>query len=274
MNRLRLANEALIREAKRLLCDQRRAFPAGLVLSAVVSVTSRKPCRVRHRDGYWEYRWRAGTSFIHDPKVFVTPVDPTGAGEIYFWEYEPRADDVVVDIGAGLGAELLALRMRVGPHGRVFGFEAHPATFARLSQLCEMNRWSNVEAIHAAVVDQTKPVAISDSEDYQVNNVFSSGDNTVDGITLDDFVANQRISHIDYLYMNIEGAERLAIQGMDRVAQITDHMCISCHDFLGTEWGRTNEDVRAWLTAKGFRVLGRPDHPKPPVRFFVYGSKL
>jgi len=250
------------------------ALPAGVVLSAVVSVTSRKRCRVRHRDGYWEYHWHEGTSFIHDPKVFVTPENPTGVAELYFWEYEPKADDVVLDVGAGLGAELLALRMKVGPHGRVFGFEAHPATFARLSELCLMNRWSNVEAIHAAVVDQTKPVLISDNDDYQLSNVFSSGDNIVEGIALDDFVVQRGISHIDYIYMNIEGAERLAIQGMDRVAQITDHMCISCHDFLGTEWGRTSEVVRAWLKAREFRVLERPNHPIPPVRFFVYASKL
>ena len=240
----------------------------------MVSVTSRKLCRVRHREGYWQYRWREGTSFIHDPKVFVTPNDPTGSGEVYFWEYEPRADDVVLDIGVGLGAELLGLWMKVGPHGRVFGFEAHPATFARLSELCKMNSWNNVEAVHAAVVDQAKPVLISDSEDYQLSNVFSSGDKIVDGITLDDFVAQRSISHIDYIYMNIEGAERLAIQGMDQVAKITDHFCISCHDFLGTEWGRTSEEIRAWLKARGFRVLGRPDDPRPPVQFFVYGSKL
>lgn len=273
MNRLRLAHQALIREAKRLLCAQWMAFPAGLILSAVVSVTSRKLCRVRHREGYWEYCWHEGTSFIHDPKIFVTPEDPTGFGELYFWEYEPKADDVVLDIGTGLGAELLDFRLKVGPHGRVFAFEAHPGTFALLRQLCLMNKWNNVEAIHAAVVDQAKPVSISDSDDYQLSNVFSSGANMVQGITLDDFVEERGIDHVDYLFMNIEGAERLAIRGMDRVAQMTDHICISCHDFLGTDWGRTSEEVRAWLDARGFRVLQRPNHPIPPVRFLVYGSK-
>jgi len=271
--RTSLRNHAFTQEAKRLLSDQRIAFPAGLALTAALSISNRKLCRVWHRDGYWEYRWREGTSFIEHPKLSVTLADPTNFADILFWDYEPKADDIVVDVGAGLGGELLALRTRVGPRGQVFGFEANPVTFAKLSQLCELNRWTNVETIHAAVVDQAKPVFISDSQDYQTNNVFSSGGYQVEGVALDDFVVQRDISQIDYLYMNIEGAERLAIRGMEEVARITDHICISCHDFLGTEWGSTSEEVRAWLKAKGFRVLGPPEDPRPQVQFFVYGSK-
>ena len=49
----------------------------------------------------------------------------------------------------------------------------------------------------------------------------------MEGIALDDFVAQRGILHVDYIKRNIEGAERLAILGMDEVARITDHICIS-----------------------------------------------
>ena len=55
----------------------------------------------------------------------------------------------------------------------------------------------------------------------------------MEGIALDDFVAQRGILHVDYIKRNIEGAERLAILGMDEVARITDHICIS-PDFGGS----------------------------------------
>jgi hypothetical protein len=116
-------------------------------------------------------------------------------------------------------------------------------------------------------------VSISDEDQHETNSIFSRGKYEVDGIALDDFVMQRGITHIDYLKMNIEGAERLAIRRMETVARTTDHVCISCHDFLGTEWGRTSEEVRAWLASKSFRVLDRRDDPRSYAQFYLYGSK-
>ncbi len=260
---------------RRLLSDRRIAFPAGFVLTLAISISNRRLCRVRHRIDFWEYRWSEGifANFTKYPKLHITPEDPTGQCDVFFWDYQPKSNDIVLDVGAGLGEEVFALRTRVGPSGRVFGFEAHPATFAKLTLLCELNGWSNVEVFQAAIIDHSGPVCISNDDDYQTNNVFCPGAHEVEGIALDDFVVQRGILHVDYIKMNIEGAERLAILGMDELAKITDHICISCHDFLGTEWGRTSEQVRAWLESKGFSVLNRPNDRRPWVPFYMYASK-
>ena len=41
---------------------------------------------------------------------------------------------------------------------------------------------------------------------------------------------------------------------MERMASHIRHLTISCDDFLGTDWGRSREEVTAWLTAHGFSV--------------------
>lgn len=212
-------------------------FPvsSSFLLTIAVSLVSRQLVIVRCRNGLWEYKFRIGTMILGRPKLNVDPVHPDGDRELtdlFFLNYTPQAGDLVVDVGAGVGSEIFALRKLVGPTGSVFGFEAHPVTFAILRRLCELNGWSNVDLIQAAVIDQRRRVFISDDEEHQANNIFGPGLYEVEGTTLDDFVHEREISHIDYLKMNIEGAERLAIAGMDHVADITDHICISCHDFL------------------------------------------
>jgi hypothetical protein len=73
--------------------------------------------------------------------------------------------------------------------------------------------------------------------------------------------------------MNIEGAERLAIHGMNHAVSRVDRMAISCHDFLGTEWGATRAIVYRWLIDQGFQVLSRPDDPRRWCQDYLYASR-
>ena len=78
--------------------------------------------------------------------------------------------------------------------------------------------------------------------------------------------------------MNIEGAERLAIQGMAETLRHTEVLCVSCHDFLaksgsGDDAGcRTRKLVREFLQQNGLRVAERSDSGLPPyLRDQVWG---
>ena len=78
--------------------------------------------------------------------------------------------------------------------------------------------------------------------------------------------------------MNIEGAERLAIRGLEGIIERTRHVCIGCHDFLaddgGSEQMRTKELVREFLVEHGFRVTTRDDAADPWTRDYVYGVNV
>ena len=53
----------------------------------------------------------------------------------------------------------------------------------------------------------------------------------VAGLSLDELVELENVQHIDFLKMNIEGAETMAIRRMDRTLRITRALCIACQDF-------------------------------------------
>ena len=145
--------------------------------SAWVSLTYRAPCLVYWRDGAWIHHYR-GAKIPHaslgraaPPRVFTAQ-----AREMFLHEYTPRAGDVVFDIGAGIGAEMLLFSRLVGPSGRVVSVEAHPRTYKRLVDLCKANRLGNVTRLQVAVSDTDGTVVISDLEHHLRNTVLDRAD--------------------------------------------------------------------------------------------------
>ena len=195
--------------------------------------------------------------------------------DLFLHEYTPREGDTVFDVGAGIGAETLLFSRLVGRSGRVVSLEAHPRTFERLARLCAANRLANVIPLQVAAADVDGEVAISDLPHYLRNTVVDNGGIQVPSRRVDTIAQDLGIATIDLLKMNIEGAERLAIRGLEGIIERTRHVCIGCHDFLaddgGSEQMRTKELVREFLVDHGFRVTTRDDAQDPWTRDYVYG---
>jgi len=239
----------------------------------------RERCDISFVDGAWEYRWPDAT--VISPRVILQWARPEQFGlgvgarleNTYCFEYLPQADDTVINVGAGLGGELFAFSRLVGSSGTVFAFEAHPRTFGLMSRTAAVNSWPNVELINAAIMDKSGSAMISDEDDFAVRSVFTSSGIEMPAISIDDFVEQRGLERIDFLTMNIEGAERLAIRGMERSFTKITHVCICCHDFIGDPEKATKSEVIAWLEQHGFVVSFQPSSPWDSVRDFVYGSR-
>jgi hypothetical protein len=86
---------------------------------------------------------------------------------------------------------------------------------------------------------------------------------------LDELIEREKIRRVDFLKMNIEGAEAKAPEGMQRSFGIIRALCISCHDFRANqgdgEQFRTKALVQAAVKAAGFRTISRDKDPLPYV---------
>jgi FkbM family methyltransferase len=214
-----------------------------------------------------EFSFRAGPDFARDFASFET-----ACADFWFHSYTPKSGDVIVDVGAGKGVETLVFSRVVGPAGKVLSIEAHPQTFRLLDKLVKWNGLSNVIPLQCAVMDKPGRVSMDEKENHEANAVVqAAGDSGswVPGETMDDLCQRQGIDRIDFLKMNIEGAERFALLGMTRMLERTRHICISCHDFLADEGGdpgcRTKAFVTEHLRANGFEIISRDDDPRPYV---------
>jgi FkbM family methyltransferase len=194
------------------------------------------------------------------------------AADTWFHVYLPRPGDLIIDAGAGKGEDTIVFSRAAGPTGKVLSIEAHPTTFRCLRLFCELNHLQNVIPVNFALLDIARPVAIESLEGWHANRVVDAdtkGSLQVAGISLDELVERENVQRIDFLKMNIEGAEALAIRGMDRTLRVTRALCISCHDFRADggegEFFRTTQLIQDCVERTGFRIVSRASDPRPDI---------
>jgi FkbM family methyltransferase len=200
--------------------------------------------------------------------------------ENWFFRYRPRPGDTIVDVGAGDGLDTIVFSNAVGESGKVLAIEAHPTTFVLLEQACRLNGLSNVIARQVAVMDRPGTVSIAEEGSHRDFYSVIGGPEAparaqdVPAVTLDELSEELGLEQIDFLKMNIEGAERLALAGARELLGRTRHLCVACHDFIadGNPELATRAFVVDFLGEHGFDVVVRDEHPLPWVRDHVHGS--
>lgn len=250
----------------------------GALGSLRTSIEHRQPCLIRWKDASWIHHYP--TAAIPHPLLGGAPPPErfiAEARDIFIHQYVPREGDVVVDVGAGVGTATLLFSRLVGGAGRVVALEAHPRTHHQLVTLCRLNGLDNVVALQVAAWDVEGEISITDVDEHVGNTVLSAerGGTRVRARRMDDIASELGIASVDLLKMNIEGAEALAVRGMEALVERTRHVCISCHDFLvergGSERMRTKAVVREFLLDHNFRLTTRADASEPWTRDYLYG---
>jgi FkbM family methyltransferase len=242
----------------------------------------------------WDGMWvrRVGSHYFPDPDMFLV-VEPRwdrwgaqaekhlrDAGDYWFHVYKPKPGDVIVDIGAGRGEDVFAFSRAVGPTGRVWAIEPHPVSFAVLEKFCALNRLWNVTTLNYACVEKPAELQIETlpvwESNYVHNGVSTPTSHPVKGVVFDDLAAKVEIDQIDFLKMNIEGAERHALPGCCEALKRTRFVCVAAHDFRAArgegEHFRTLDFVKRFLAEAGFAVTTRDD-PRYYVPYHVHGVR-
>lgn len=178
----------------------------------------------------------------------------------WFQHYTPGKNDGVIDVGAGIGEDAVILSRMVGPGGRIHAIEAHPGTYACLQSTVAQSKLDNVDLHLLAITETDGIVRISDDAHHLANSIVGTGDGiAIPAQSLDHFIEQQGIEAVDLLKMNIEGAERGAMMGLEEHAPRVRNLAISCHDFIADQGGgdhyRTKAAVRQRMIDLGFTVI-------------------
>ena len=149
-------------------------------------------------------------------KLFV--LGPQNPFEIEIFRRQIKKGDIVLDLGANIGYYTLIAARSVGKHGKVFSFEPDPNNFAMLEKNVEINDYRNVTLVQKAISDKTgKSKLYLCGNDASCHTICDPKDDwrliKIESTRLDDYFKDYD-GRIDFIKMDIEGAEGWAIQGM------------------------------------------------------------
>ena len=188
-----------------------------------------------------------------------------------------------VDVGANWGYFSLVAATRVGPRGRVIALEPDPRVFVRLT----LNRALNPDL--ASVIE---PLALAASDQAGVARLQGhdeTGDNfglsrlvahdrdasncpdpttpptfETNAVRLDDLFEQLGLQTIDLIKIDIEGAEVLALRGLERTLRSGQarRLLLELHPRQLVEYGSSMNAVMDWLHSLGWRGWAIADDPR------------
>lgn len=126
---------------------------------------------------------------------------------------EPEEGDIIISAGALFGETSIWFADKIGKNGKVFAFEPSKINIGKLNQNIKVNGLQNI-------IQVIKYGLWSDNTNLYFTQAGGAsfcdrkwGKNKISAITIDYFIENQKINKVDYLKMDIEGAELDAIKG-------------------------------------------------------------
>jgi FkbM family methyltransferase len=133
-------------------------------------------------------------------------------------EVRASPGNVVIDAGGCWGDTSLYFSSRVGKNGRVYTFEINPHNIAIMMKNFELNPNlnQNIEIVKMALWHESgKIITFSNTGPASKAdlNAINSNINSVASVSIDDFVETSRLEKVDFIKMDIEGAEPNALQG-------------------------------------------------------------
>lgn len=171
--------------------------------------------------------------------------------------YEVGPDDVVIDVGANIGA-FSVLAARKATNGRVIAFEPEPDNFALLCENLSRNGCENVTPVRAAVTDRAGIVTLNLNADsgagHSLHRDPSGRGVSVPAMTLADVFDAYAVELCDFLKLDCEGAEYDILYTLPRnLFGRVRRVALEYHADPAVKRDRGDELV-AFLRGVGFRV--------------------
>ena len=165
-------------------------------------------------------------------------------------------DLVCLDIGAHVGKFGVLAGRLLGGRGTVLAFEPEPNSFAALQRNLGLNRLGNVEAFNLACGDFDGPAFLSRSMTKNIGGhtlrlIREAEQIPVIVRTLDRFLPEQKVDHVDVMKLDVEGKEADVLRGARGNLEANPQVTVF---FEETEDPRTAESILL-LQRLGFNVV-------------------
>jgi len=179
--------------------------------------------------------------------------------KIYEKFYKLKEGDVVVDAGANIGLFTIKAGRIVGDKGKVIAIEPDPNILGFLKRNIELNSLRNVIVVSKGVYSHKGKLRFNVAAEITEGSLYegilprmyrSTGFVEVEVDTLDNILKELEISKVNFVKMDIEGAEIEALKGMDGVLKGRAELAIAAYHIVNGE--QTFKTIIPWLKKRGF----------------------
>ena len=169
--------------------------------------------------------------------------------------YTVKEDDVVIDAGANHACISIYYGKKIGSRGKVFAFEPDAINIVEMQENIALNpSVNNIEIQEKLLWNANTQLeffeagTVSSSIHYQPKNAKVI---LKDAITIDHFVKTSKITQLDFVKMDIEGAEVEAMDGLvETLKKYQPNFSIASYHWINGE--QTYKKVEAFFKAHNY----------------------
>jgi FkbM family methyltransferase len=162
---------------------------------------------------------------------------------------QPREGEVFIDVGGYIGSYSMLASQAVGPAGRVVILEPEPNNRRQLERNLLLNGIANCQIVPQAAWSGNGSVGWHQDKEPVWHRVEEGQhDQAVDAVRIDDLVSRFSLSRVDWIKMDIEGAEVDALKG----AEVTLRRF---HPQLFIEVHETLKPITEFLSRAGYSIV-------------------
>jgi FkbM family methyltransferase len=172
---------------------------------------------------------------------------------LYHPFFAGNKDFTVLDCGANVGL----FSYFAAPYSKVcYALEPSKMHFETLSMMVRDNELTNVIPVNVGVSNACKKQTFYHSTNTTAFSLTqldkAGGSEEVDLVTLEKFVEDYKIEHVDVLKLDVEGEESkiLSHSSFDKVCQKIDTILLEHHSWSGV----SEDQVKFMLLDRGYRV--------------------
>ncbi|HYL77545.1 MAG TPA: FkbM family methyltransferase [Bryobacteraceae bacterium] len=181
--------------------------------------------------------------------------------ELAFIDRFLRPGMTFLDVGANDGLYTTLASKCVGPHGTVWAFEPSSRELSRLERNLELNHLT-VRVFPLALADSNGPAELKvapygheglNTLGSFVHEIDPGGGEKVQLARLDDILEQNPLAHLDFIKLDVEGAELRALKGaVGALRRYRPVLLLEVSDAALRKQGGSAEDLNAFLQAQNY----------------------
>lgn len=189
-------------------------------------------------------------------------------GELRYLSKHLRPDMVFADVGANQGEFALPVAKRLSA-GRVLAFEPEDQMFGMLERNIALNGLSNIQVFHFGLGKATSQTALYTSTDTALHYGWHEGlftsfkddyrSHFVQGIEirrLDEVLSETPVERLDYIKIDVEGAELFVLEGARCVIETyKPRLILEINAETFASAGYSTSDLLTFVSGLGYRFL-------------------